>query len=203
MDSFVLFLCDYAHAAPWIIFLLLLLTGFSIPISEDLIIIFAGAIVSICLPEHYFMFYGVSFAGSLFAAWIAYGIGRFFGEKIYDMRWFKKFITRSRIKKLHHYYEKFGVLTFIAGRCFPGGVRNALFMTAGLGKMPFPIFVMRDSLACFISVTLLFNLGTFFGIHYKKVIHFIETYDMIAIAVLLLGLIMLLLIHSRFKNIKL
>lgn len=203
MDSFVTFLCQYAHETPWIIFCLLLLTGFNIPISEDLLIILAGAIVSICIPDHYFKLFFWVYAGALLSAWIAYWIGRLFGEKLYSMRWFKHVINKDRIEKLHEYYEKYGVLVFIVGRFCPGGIRNALFMTSGLGKMPFYTFILRDAFACLISTSVLFNLGYYFGIHYKKLLHWLKTYDLVGIAFLSALIIVFLLIRLLIKKYKL
>lgn len=182
------------------IFICLLLTGFSLPLSEDLLILIAGALVSICIPDHYLILFLTAYFGSLFSAWIAYWIGRRYGEALYTIKWFKNIINKERIKKLHTYYEKFGIFTFIIGRFFPGGIRNALFMTSGLGKMPFSIFILRDSLACLISVTLLFNLGYLFGIHYKTVIHWIETYDLFAIGFLAIAFATYIFYRSRFNK---
>lgn len=198
MDSFILFFCEHAHQTPWIIFLLLLLTGFFVPISEDLIILTAGAIVGICIPDHYFRIFLWTYAGALLSAWIAYWIGRNYGTHIFDFKYFKNIITKERITKLRIYYEKFGIFTFIVGRFCPGGIRNALFLTSGMGKMPFPLFVLRDGIASFISVSVLFNLGYYFAVHYKKVVGFMETYDLIALAVLAILLIIFLI--YRFLN---
>jgi len=52
MDTFIPFLCQYADYAHLIIFILLLITGLNIPISEDLIIITAA----ICMG----VFWGVA-----------------------------------------------------------------------------------------------------------------------------------------------
>ena len=137
MESFVSFACENAHSAHWIFFLLLMLAGLSLPISEDIILLTGGAIASTCIPDETLHLFLWIYAGCWISAWETYWIGRYFGPKLYDIRWFRHIITPERIHRLHHYYEKFGVFTFIIGRFIPGGVRNALFMTAGLGKMPF------------------------------------------------------------------
>lgn len=185
MESIVTFACAHAHSAHWIFFLLLMLAGLNIPISEDLILIVSGAIASTCIPDKALFLFSWVFAGCWLSAWEAYAIGRFLGPKVYDIRWFKHIVTPSRINRLHHYYEKFGVFTFIVGRFIPGGVRNALFMTAGLGKMPFLKFILRDGFACLISTSVLFSIGYALGNNYEVVFHYIKTYNEVVVGILL------------------
>ena len=198
MDSFISFFCEHAHQTPWIIFLLLVSTGFFLPISEDLIILMSGVIVGICIPDHYLRLFLWTYAGALLSAWIAYWIGRKFGTHIYDFKYLKNIISLNRMEKIHYYYEKFGIFTFIVGRFCPGGIRNALFLTSGMGKMPFATFVFRDSIASLISVGVIFNLGYYFAVQYRKVSGFIETYDLIALGISSILLISFLI--YRFIN---
>lgn len=202
MESLLNFACEHAHSAYWIFFLLLMLAGLNIPISEDIILLTGGAIASICIPEHAWHLYFWIFAGCWISAWEAYAIGRKLGPKLYDVRWFKHYITRERISRLHHYYEKFGVFTFIVGRFIPGGVRNALFMSAGLGKMPFLTFILRDGIACLISTSTLFWLGFYFSANYRMIADYIKTYNEIALLVLLSALLIgvILIVQKRRRR---
>jgi len=195
MESIINFACAHAQSAHWFFFLLLLLGGLSFPISEDLILLTSGAIASTCIPDKtLFLFLWIYF-GCWMSAWIAYSVGRFFGPKLYDIRWFRHIITPAHVEFLHSYYEKFGIFTFIVGRFIPGGVRNALFMTSGLGKMPFLTFILRDGFACLISSSVLFSLGYYFGTNYQLVIHYIKTYNEIFIGIIIL---IILIVSFRF-----
>lgn len=189
------FICAHAHDAHWIIFLLLLLAGLNIPISEDLMLITAGAIASTCIPDHTLHLFIWVYFGCWLSAWEAYWIGRLLGPKLYNIRWFNRILTPKRIKRLHHYYEKFGILTFIVGRFIPGGIRNALFMSSGLGKMPFLKFILRDGIACLISTSVLFYLGFQFGENYKVVIRYIQKYDLIILSIVFFVICTLSLIY--------
>lgn len=186
MENLFAILCQYAHSAHWIIFSLLILAGLSFPISEDFLLLTGGAIASICIPEQKLHLFLWIYAGCWVSAWEAYWIGRRLGPKLYDVKWFSRFLTRRRIAKLHHYYEVFGVYTFIFGRFIPGGVRNALFMSAGLGKMPFLKFILRDGFACLLSSTTIFSLGFLFAQNYNAIVHAFETYNLIIIGILVL-----------------
>lgn len=204
METIANFACQHAQSAHWFLFLLLLLAGINVPISEDFILLTAGAIASVCIPEDALYLFTWVYAGCWISAWEAYWIGRYFGPKLYNIHWFHKFINQKKIDRLQFYYEKFGVFTFIAGRFIPGGVRNALFMTAGLGKMPFLKFVLRDGLACLISSSTLFYIGYTFGENYQTVIKYLSTYDKIAflcIATIALALAVYLWKNAKSKTI--
>lgn len=203
MESLLSFICEHAEYAHYIFFGLLMLAGLNVPISEDLILLSAGAITATCVPENYVTMLVWLYLGCWISAWEAYAIGRFFGPKLYDFKWFSHFLTRGRIERLHHYYERFGIFTFILGRFIPGGVRNTLFMTAGLGKMHFGKFIFRDGIACFISTNTLFYLGFLFGENYSVIVNYFTTYTHVflgLIAILIAALFARIKYRSHFKK---
>lgn len=179
--DWVNFICEYSMYAHWIILGLLLLAGLNVPISEDILLLSAGALIGTCLPEQKWYLYSWIFVGCWVSAWEAYWIGRLLGPKLYTIRWFNRFFNPGRIAQLHHYYEKFGILTFIVGRFIPGGVRNALFITAGMGRMPFLTFIARDFVASFISSLTLFSIGFTFADNYQAIVNGFRTYSLVMI----------------------
>lgn len=202
MEELFSYVCDHAHAAPWILFVLLLLTGLNIPISEELIIISGGAIASTCIPDHTTQFYLVMYFGTIFSAWEPYWLGRLLGPKLYTIRLFRSVVTPKRLERLRHYYAKYGLLTFIVGRFCPGGVRNALFLSSGLTKMPFHLFVLRDSFAALLSSATLFFIGYHFGKHFDTVVDYFRRYEHGTLAVI--GLVVLAglsyFLYTRFLS---
>jgi len=185
MESFFQFVCQHADHAHFIIFGLLMLAGLNVPISEDFLLITAGAIANLCIPEHKLYLFAWVFAGCWISAWEAYAVGRILGPKLYKIKWFSHILPPERIDRLHHYYEKFGIFTFIIGRFIPGGVRNALFISSGLGKMPFLKFILRDGIACLISSTTIFLLGYVFAEYYDEVIAYLKKYNQLALFIFL------------------
>lgn len=205
MEDIFSYVCANAQFAGLILFSLLIASGFNVPISEDIILITAGALSATCLSEEFWVLYLSVFAGCWFSSWIAYWIGRTLGPKLYDIGWFNWAITPKRIRKLHEYYEKFGALTFVVGRLFPGGIRNALFMSAGMGKMPFPVFILRDFLAVSTSSSLIFYLGYIFGQNYQLIIDYFLTYNRIVLGGLIVVVLSLLIsfwLKHRSKSKK-
>ena len=197
MESIINFATEHAESAHWLFAFLIILGGLNVPISEDVVMISAGALASTLIPEIATYQYAILFLVCWIAAWEAYWIGRLLGPKLYEIRWFNRILTPQKIEQLHHYYEKFGILTFIVGRFIPGGVRNGLFMTAGLGKMPFKTFILRDIFACFISTAFLFSLGYYFGQHSTEIIAGFRAYHNVILLTLSLGLFVYFLYHKK------
>lgn len=186
IDSLFVYVCQNADSAHYIFLALLFLAGLNLPISEDLLLLSAGAFVSRCIPEHYLFFYTCMFFGCWISGWETYWIGRYFGPSLYTWPWFNRLITKERVAKLHIYYEKYGIFTFILGRFIPGGVRNTLFMTSGMGKMPFLLFTSRDFIATLISTSTLFYLGFTFGENYELLAEYAIYYNKLVIVVIVI-----------------
>lgn len=150
---------EYAH---FIIFGILLLAGLNIPVSEDAML-FIAAILASSHPEYLpHLFIGV-YLGAYFSDLICYALGRILGPKLFNIKFFANMAPPERIDKISAYYQKYGVITLILGRFIPFGVRNALFLTAGLGKMNFTKFALSDLLACTISTVSFFSLYYYYG----------------------------------------
>lgn len=186
MESIFIYICEHAHHAHWFLFALLLISGFGIPISEDLVLISAGAIASSCIPDHTFSLYLSVLLGCYLAAWEVYWIGRLLGPKLYRFRLFNHTVTPHRRNLVKHFYAKWGFFTFIIGRFCPGGVRNVLFLTSGFTKMPFHLFILRDGIAVIISSAVFFSLGYMIGLHIENIQHYLKEYT--------IGFILLLII---------
>lgn len=170
--------------APYIIFGLLLLAGFNLPVSED-VMLFTSAILAAKNPEYkYLLFTGV-FLGAYFSDLICYGfIGRYLGPKLFEIKFFANMVPPERIEKVNQFYAKYGVATLIIGRFIPFGVRNALFLTAGLGKMNAWKFALSDLLACTISCVTFFYLYYTFG---ESVIEIVKKGNIVIFSVFLLA----------------
>jgi membrane protein DedA with SNARE-associated domain len=116
-------------------------------------------------------------------------MGRLLGPKLLTWRWFRHVLTPQRLEKLKERLQRFGILTFIVGRFLPGGVRNALFMTSGLTKMPFSLFVLRDTGACLLASATLFYIGHLFGANFHAILNAFKTYQEIVFGMLLVAIV--------------
>ncbi len=163
MEAFLDFVQGNVQYAPYAFLGLLLLAGFNLPVSEDLMLL-SSALIAIKNPHmKEQLFLGV-FLGAYLSDLICYGfVGRFLGEKMFKIKFFANMISTDKLNKVNDFYHQYGMLTLIIGRFIPFGVRNALFITAGLGKMNAWKFAISDLIACTISCSFFFWLYYTYG----------------------------------------
>ncbi|NRA46943.1 MAG: DedA family protein [Oligoflexales bacterium] len=162
MDQLIELIQNNVAYAPYIIFVALLLAGFNLPISED-VMLFITALLAADSPDMLVPLFCSVFFGAYFSDLICYTLGRTLGPRIWKFKFFASMAPAERVDQLSHYLKKYGAITLFLGRFIPFGVRNALFLTAGLGKMDARKFAFFDFLACSISCTAQFSLYYHFG----------------------------------------
>lgn len=145
-----------------------------------------SALLAIKNPEmKYQLFTGV-FLGAYVSDLICYAfMGRYLGSKIFQIKFFSKMISDEKIEKVNGFYEKYGIFTLLFGRFIPFGVRNALFLTAGLGRMNAWKFAISDFIACTISCVFFFWLYFTFG---EEVIEVVKKGNIILFTLFAAGL---------------
>ncbi|PKL40880.1 MAG: DedA family protein [Spirochaetae bacterium HGW-Spirochaetae-1] len=176
------------NAAPYVHFIsfaLLVLAGFSFPISEDLVFIISASIAATIIPENTYYIFAGCFLGAYSSDIVAYAIGRYAGGRIlassrlYKIKFFNKNFSKERLGKLEMYFDKYGSKTLFFGRFVPFGVRNMLFMTAGLIKMKFKKFLLIDFIALVCTSSILFYLGYSFGENYRIIFPYLNRYKIL------------------------
>ena len=189
MDSVVQFLFDHAEHAHFVIFGLLLLGGFNLPMSEDLIIIFAGVLAATVIPEHTVILFLSVYLGCTLADWICYWMGRRLGPKLWKFKWVNRLVNKRRLAQIQNYYSRYGFRTLLLGRFIPFGVRNCLFLAAGLSKMPFKKFILYDAIACFTTNSVLFSLAYLCGKNIDALFDFLKTFNILIFTVFVVSII--------------
>lgn len=198
MESLIQFLSNHASHAHWFIFLGLLLAGCNIPISIDVLLILAAVFSAKFVPENTALLYSFLLAGCIMSAWISYSLGRVLGSRLSQWKLFKPVLSQEKMQKLRHFYKKYGIWTFIIGRFIPFGVRNCIFMTSGLSKMPFLRFALQDLLACFIWVTSYFILFYQIGQNFETIWDHVKTLNLFIFLTFTLAVITII----WYKQIK-
>jgi len=179
METFLQWLTVHANEAHYILFGLLMISGFSLPVSEELILIVGGVLASSIIPENTIHLFIAVFLGCYFSDWIAYWLGRVLGDKLYHIRWLSFALSERRILKLKWFYARYGTLALLLGRFIPFGVRNGIFMTAGVGKMHFGKFALIDGIGCLFFSAILFSLAYSFGKNYETLCSVIDVSNFI------------------------
>ncbi|MFA5249967.1 MAG: DedA family protein [Parachlamydiales bacterium] len=198
---FIVWLFSHALYAHYFIFGALLLSGLNIPFSEDLLIIGSALLASVIVPQNVYLIYLWVFLGCFFSDPLSYFLGRIMGVKLLKYKWFKKTLPDARLKKVTSFLQKYGFWTFLVGRFVPFGIRNCLFLTAGIGKMPFSRFALTDLFASLLSSSSLFFLAYTFGKSYQALIyHFLETFHLVVFGLLLVGLSLGFWLYKKRKK---
>ncbi|MGD0664114.1 MAG: DedA family protein [Rhabdochlamydiaceae bacterium] len=158
MENLIAWITEHAQHAHWYIFAAILLAGFNIPISADVMVVTAAVLAAAIIPEHAWHLYLAIFLGCYFSAMIAYWVGRLLGKKLGHFGWFQRFFPPQRMEKIQNFYHKHGLWTLIIGRFIPFGVRNCIFMSSGMSRIPFFQFILQDFVACLIWTATTFYL---------------------------------------------
>lgn len=126
------------------IFLVLALGIFGLPLPNDLILAYLGYLIFkgklYPIPA-----FAAAFLGSLCGMMFNYALGRTFG--LYLVRRFGRFlhITDDQISRLHRWFEHSGRLGLVIGYFLPG-VRHVTAFIAGTSRMIFWEFVVFSSI---------------------------------------------------------
>ena len=179
MEKIIEFIIANSSYAPWMTLGLVLLAGFNLPISIDVIMVLSAFLAATTIPEHTFPPYFSILFGTYFSAWIAYWVGRILGVKLLKFRWFAKIMPEKRLTKVGAFYDKHGFLTLLIGRFIPLGVRNCIFMTTGMSHSHFGKFILRDMVACFIWATTCFYTFYSLGLNYQVLMQRVKIINLV------------------------
>ncbi len=195
MENFII---EHAQFAHWWIFSLLMLAGLNFPISEDLLIIISAVLAATVVPENTWKLFTAIFLGAYLSDCMVFGIGRWLGPNLKKIRWFARVFREEKIAKIKAYYKKYGTLTLIIGRFIPFGIRNGLFVTAGIGKMRFLKFIIIDGIACLLSNSALFTLTYFCGKNFSYIVKSVNIILFVIFVIAVIGYIL----YKRHKNVE-
>jgi phosphatidylserine decarboxylase precursor-related protein len=140
----------------------LILAGFNLPISEDLVII-TGALVCQEAPDLLFLTLPAIFVGVLISDFIVYFLGVLIGRGAVKVKFAEAVLSPKNLQRIDRYLGRHGLLTYIVCRFIPFGVRNVLFMASGFLGLKIRRFALYDIIAATISVNTLFFLTYYFG----------------------------------------
>ena len=178
--------------APILVFLGAILAGLNIPISIDLLLIFCIYVYGAVGAKFGWMLFAALMAGCIASSHLAYAVGRYIGPKILKIKFFHLFISSRKLKKVESFYKSHGNWLYFASRFVPFGVRNVVFYSSGISKVPFFRFSLLETCACLIWGTSLFSLFTSLSTNYETlVLHlkWINIFAFISFSVTVIGFI--------------
>ena len=150
------------YLAPLIAFGALIASGFNVPISEDLLNVACG-LLAVRHPDMALELYLGIFLGAYISDCICYWLGRTVGNRLLFGGGRMQARKARILKKVRRHFDQHAALALIVGRFIPFGVRNAMYLTAGVGKYSFWRFAVLDFIGCLLSTSVLFQLTYRFG----------------------------------------
>lgn len=167
------------------IVLLLVAGGMGIPVSEDLVLLLAGALASqgaTSLVPTLLVGYGSVIVGDV----LIYRWGKKLGPRAYEHKLVRKVVSEGRLARLHRHFGRHGFWTVVVGRHTPG-LRPAIFFLSGASHVRFGSFLLADVLSAAVTVPVVVTLGYFFGSHLEDVRRLLHRVDWGIAAVALVG----------------
>jgi membrane protein DedA with SNARE-associated domain len=152
-------------------FFALVAAGIGAPIPEELPTIGAGVWVGTNpdLGPLRWLILPVCFVGVLISDVLLYSIGRLFGPRLLKYKWVQRWYPPETREKTERNFHSYGLKVLLMVRWIPA-IRSPLFVTAGLMRLPLPLFVLADGIAAAFGHSLLFFLGYWFGDQVKELV---------------------------------
>ena len=195
-------LYEWAHYVHFISFGLLILAGFNMPISEDLIMIISGSIAATIVPENTIYIFIGCFIGAYFSDIIAYSFGRALGPQLFKIKILRRLFSKEKEKKIETYFDKYHAKALFFGRFIPFGIRNVLFFTAGYVKINWMKFLLIDLLSLAISSSIQFYAGYSLRKNFRTIGPYLSKYKYIIFAVFILIILFIYLEKKGLISFK-
>ncbi len=189
MDFLVDFLLNFYGPTPYLlVFGILLLCGFGLPIPED-VTLFAGGLLAYYGVCDLWLMIVVGFFGVMIGDSTMWFLGHKYGRRLMQKSLFRRLLPEERIilasKKLN---EKGAKRLLFAARFMPG-LRAPIFFTSGLLHVPFWRFFVMDGLAALLSVPAIVGAVYYFGDELDLVVRWIKKIEHGILSVILLILL--------------
>ncbi len=184
--DFLTELGTHAPYMPYVVVLgLLLLSGFGLPIPEDIPLILAGYLTFYGYADPWLLF-PLTFLAVLSADMIVFMLGRKYGHHVPKMPLMRRFLTEKRLANTERLLHEHGGKFMFAVRFLPGLRAPAIF-TAGNFKIPYWKFLLYDGGAALISVPVILGLAYYFAEHLEQVRIWVANGEKGVIAVILVA----------------
>jgi membrane protein DedA with SNARE-associated domain len=177
---------DYQDLLPFIVaFFSLLAAGMGAPIPEELPIIGAGLWAATQTGPTRWLILLVCIIGVVVSDGILYCIGRQFGVRLLNHRFFRRFVPPEKRARIEANFHHYGVRILLIARLLPG-IRAPMFVMAGVMRLPLGRFLLADGIYAIPGVSLLFFLSYAIGDQFRDVVEGVQHWTGMILLVLLL-----------------
>jgi membrane-associated protein len=128
---------------------------------------------------------------------VNYLVGKFIGEKLFEVKLFRKILKRKYLDQTHAFYEKHGGKTIIMARFVPI-VRTFAPFAAGIGHMSYTRYVLFCIAGAMLWVPLLSLAGYYFGnIPLVK-----KNFEIVIFSIIFISLLPMIIAYFKSKFAK-
>ncbi len=183
-----------------LIFGILFLCGFGVPLPEDVSLIAGGYLVSQESAQLLPMIV-VGYLGIIVGDTTIYFIGRRLGSRVTQVWPFRLILSEEKHARVEHYFHRYGQLTVMVARFLPG-LRAMTYFTAGTARMKYVRFLTFDSLAALVSAPLFVYLGYYFGDDIDHVIHLARRSQAFALALVVAVVVVIFSLRAARNRLR-
>lgn len=175
--------------------LLMLLESTLAPIPSELVMPFAGFLVS----EGKLEFFQVAIAatlGSIAGSLISYYIGKIIGRTAVERigRYF--LVKKKHLDKAHEWFEKFGSKTIFFCRFIPV-IRHMISIPAGIAEMNLGKFIAYTAVGAFLWNAILTIAGMQLGKNWTEISKYSGIIDLIIIIAIIIAAVLIIARHVK------
>ncbi len=185
----------------------MILSAFGLPLPEEVILVSAGFIGHMALfpatphPEgaqvvNVHVLAAVAFCSVMGSDYLIYFLGKRFGPKLFETKWFGRMVSVDRLTKVRGWMQKYGYWPVIVFRFTPGVRFPGHLMCGAMGLSPWK-FLAVDALAAGISVPTQIYFVSYYG---KEILHYFKTAKIYLASALVVGLIIFLFLKWKEKR---
>jgi len=180
------------------IVLVLVLSGFGLPIPEEVPVVMAGILSANGTLDPRLAF-AACIVGAIAGDCLMYGLGYRFGRSvIMEHPRITGFLTPERERQIEATIMRHGVKALFLAR-FMVGVRSPVYLTAGILRVPFRRFLLADTFCAIAVVSVFFGLSYKFGDRITNLIRDSQVLFTAVVAIVALGVSVWFLVRRRRK----
>jgi membrane protein DedA with SNARE-associated domain len=158
-----------------LVFGILLLCGFGLPIPEDITLI-AGGLMAYYGRADVFVMIGTGLTGVMIGDGVMFQVGKRFGYRVFEWKWMAKILHAERLETVKDKLRNHGYKVIFSARFMPG-VRSLVFLSSGALGIPFRVFLLFDGMAALISVPAIVYSCYFFGSQINQAVGVIKNVE--------------------------
>ena len=196
MELIISFLSEWGYSA---LFVTMALENMNVPIPSEIILGFAGFLVS----QQIFSFWPTvivatiaGVVGSLLSYWIGATSGRLFLLKIAE----KNSFTNKKLQMADAWFKKYGGLAVFTGRLLPG-IRTFISLPAGISHYPLVQFVIYTIIGTIPWTLMLIYIGDLLGENWHELLNYKLELALFSIGVLIIALVLYFIIRQHKDNV--